>query len=160
MNTPACPPRAGCPRFLGPMLLLATAGATAATTATAPAARFPLDAGAYTVRSTLVMPHLEEMRRIVDEARHCVGVGEIERLFPVLRQPALRGCRLGHGTTRHAEFVYLLVCESARVASGTATVRHEGDRVIGTLEVKMGGKNMTFAQRVEARRQGRCADGE
>lgn len=137
----------------GLLLIIAISGASRAE----PAARFPLAAGEYALRATLVMPHLEEMRRIVTQERRCIGEDAAESLFPVLRQPALRGCRLGHGHARQTAFDYLLVCESARVASGTASLRHEAAQVIGMLEVKMGGKNMTFSQRVEARRQGDCA---
>lgn len=41
-------------------------------------------------------------------------------------------------------------------ASGAASLEGAPERVTGILEVKMGGKNMTFAQRVEAVRRGEC----
>lgn len=113
--------------------------------------------GRYDLAVQMVMPHLDEMRRIVTHAQRCVTSATPEVLFPVLEQPALGGCALGY--PRHApdHSDYVLVCASARVASGTATLTRQGDGVFGLLTVKMGGKNMTFSQRVEAHRVGACA---
>ena len=107
------------------------------------------------------MPHLDEMRRQVAQHTRCVRDDAPDGLFPVLEQHALRGCRLDYpksvvtadGTRRD----YVLVCASARVASGTASLEADGEVLVGTLAVKMGGKNMTFSQRVEARRGAPCA---
>jgi hypothetical protein len=40
--------------------------------------------------------------------------------------------------------------------TGTAQLHADADRVKGVLQIKMGGKNMTFSQRIEAKRQGDC----
>ncbi len=51
---------------------------------------------------------------------------------------------------------YVLSCASARVASGTASIESAGQKRVGMLAVKMGGKNMTFSQRIEAQRGALC----
>lgn len=112
---------------------------------------FPLVAGRYAIRSNMVMPHLEEMRRITTDENRCVARDAATALFPVLRQPALRGCTFGFGAARPAGFQYVLVCASARVASGTVELSRQGDTINGSLIVKMGGKNMTFSQSIRAR---------
>lgn len=121
----------------------------------APAESFALQAGNYDIAAQMVMPHMDEMRRIVTREQRCVGSDPVA-LFPVLRQPALGGCSLGYGVRDSDSFRYVLVCETARVATGTARLSNAGDRIVGTLEVKMGGKNMTFSQHVEAVPAGGC----
>jgi hypothetical protein len=122
--------------------------------------RLALAGGRYDISAQMLMPHLEEMRRIRTREARCIAPGDAAALFPVLRQPALRGCAFAHGERGPAGFEYLLVCESARVASGRAQFEQRSDRIIGVMDVKMGGKNMTFTQRIEARRDGDCDDGD
>lgn len=136
-------------------VLLAPALLACATTTLA-ATEFPLVGGAYTIRSNMVMPHLEEMRRITAEETGCLRQDNPLALFPVMRQPALHGCTFRFGEAHDASFQYVLVCETARVATGTAELSHRGDTVVGNLAVKMGGKNMTFSQSVRAQRTGDC----
>lgn len=123
-----------------------------------PADEFELAPGSYDISARMSMPHLDEMRRIVTQERRCVSDGKPQALFPVLRQPALRGCNFGYGAAEGLEFEYLLVCQSARVASGKVRLTRDHDSIVGRLEVKMGGKNMTFAQRIEATRRADCAE--
>jgi len=122
-------------------------------------ADFALPPGRYDVTAQMYMPHLEEMRRIVTHEQYCLRDGDPSGLFPVMYQPALRGCRLDHGEQTPRVFEYVLVCETALGATGHARFKHDRGRVIGTIDVKMGGKNMTFSQRIEARASGDC-DGE
>jgi hypothetical protein len=119
-------------------------------------AGFALPPGRYDVTAQMYMPHLEEMRRIVTHEQYCLRDGDPGGLFPVLRQPALRGCRLDRGEQTPEVFVYVLVCEATLGATGHARFKHDRGRVIGTIDVKMGGKNMTFSQRIEARASGGC----
>ncbi len=125
------------------------------TTATT-AREFTLPAGEYAIRSNMLMPHLDAMRRIVAEESRCLTEDDSRALFPVMRQPALHGCTFGFGASQGEAFQYVLVCQTARVATGTSELTHQGSTIVGNLVVKMGGKNMTFAQRVEAVRTGDC----
>jgi len=116
-----------------------------------------LPAGAYTLAAQTLMPHLDEMRWIVRREERCYdGSDALPTLFPVMRQPALTGCNLGSGARDGERLRYVLVCASERVATGSAEILPTAKGVVGTLEVRMGGKNMTFSQRVEATRHGDC----
>ena len=119
-----------------------------------------LIAGRYDVTAQMIMPHLDEMRRSVTHEHYCLRDADPAALFPVLRQHALRGCKFSYEKETNAGVEYVLVCETARVATGTARLNRDGARVRGGIDVKMGGKNMTFSQRIEAARQGDCAAAE
>lgn len=112
----------------------------------------PFPPGQYEITWQTVMPHLDEMRRISDRETRCLR-GDPSELFPVLRQPALRGCTLGTSAAGR----YRLACTSDRVASGNATLSGDTSTLRGALTVKMGGKNMTFSQHVTATRRGSCS---
>jgi hypothetical protein len=109
------------------------------------------ESGVYDITARTEMPHLEEnLRYATTRERRCLRVDDVASLFPVLHHPSLEGCRV---------VGELLVCSSREVATGTVRMEHAPGRVSGVLEVKMGGKNMTFAQRVEAIRRGACEPG-
>ncbi|MGE3773122.1 MAG: hypothetical protein AB7I32_09370 [Gammaproteobacteria bacterium] len=110
-----------------------------------------LPAGEYALAAQMQMPHLEEMRRTVDRHTRCLGDEDLLGFFPVMAQPALRGCSFGFPQERADGRRYVLVCQSARVATGTAELVRTRAGLVGQLRIKMGGKNMTFAQRVEGR---------
>ncbi|MGE0858017.1 MAG: DUF3617 domain-containing protein [Gammaproteobacteria bacterium] len=113
--------------------------------------------GQYQLAVQLLMPNLEEMREITVRDERCLSAGEASGLFPVMRQPALHGCRLVEPRRGADGIDYVLQCQSARVATGSARVTVESDgALLGQLQVKMGGKNMTFSQHSIARRTGDC----
>ncbi|MGR8919989.1 MAG: hypothetical protein ACU85V_10230 [Gammaproteobacteria bacterium] len=119
-----------------------------------------LPAGRYAIESYMLMPHLEQMRRMKASREACVAAGEARALFDVLAQPAMTGCVLvpdGDGPRdAGAEDVLLrLECAGTNGASGGARLR-PGRVLKATLSVTMGGKNMTFSQHVNARRIGAC----
>lgn len=113
---------------------------------------------AYDITVRTDMPNLEEsLRYATTRERRCLGAHELASVFPVLQHPSLEGCKLAE-EGRHGDTIrYRLVCASPEVATGAASLDGGPDRVAGILEVKMGGKNMTFAQRIEAVRRGECA---
>jgi hypothetical protein len=113
--------------------------------------------GNYTVTARPILPHLDAMRRIATTAERRIETGTAAARSPVLDQPALRGCALGRETRRGHSADYVLECRSARVAAGTAQVTVTPVGVTATLDVEMGGKNMTLRQRVDARRLGPCS---
>jgi hypothetical protein len=112
---------------------------------------------AYDITARTEMPHLEEnLRYATTRVRRCLHAHELASVFPVLQHPSLEGCKLAEESRRGDAIRYLLVCASPQVATGAASLEGGPDRVAGILEVKMGGKNMRFAQRVEAVRRGDC----
>ena len=103
------------------------------------------------------MPNLEEnLRYATTREQRCLQLDEFASLFPILRHPSLAGCRLDDERRRGSSARYRLACASPQVASGAARLDAAGERIVGILEVKMGGKNMTFSQRIEAVRQRDC----
>ena len=131
-------------------LLLCTA-AWAAGDAVAP--------GTYEITARTAMPHLEEnLRYATTRERRCLrGPAELASLFPILQHQSLDGCTLGAATRSGATLNYVLSCASPQVATGAARLDTAPARITGTLEIKMGGKNMTFSEHVDAVRQGDCS---
>ena len=116
-----------------------------------------VEAGTYEITAEIAMPHLEENLRYATTREHrCLRGDELSSVFPILRHQSLEGCKLGDESQRGNTIRYLLVCASPQVATGVARLDAGPGRVAGVLEIKMGGKNMTFAQRIEAVRQGEC----
>jgi hypothetical protein len=114
-------------------------------------------AGTYEITVQTVMPHLEEnLRYATTRERCCLRSHELPSVFPVLHHPSLQGCKLGNERRRGDTIRYLLGCESPQVATGIARLNIGPSRIVGVLEITMGGKNMTFSQRIEAARQGEC----
>ncbi len=113
--------------------------------------------GTYDITAQTVMPHLEEnLRYATTRERRCLRSHDLPSVFPILRHQSLEGCELGDAS-RHGDTIrYLLVCKNPHVATGAARLDAGPGRITGILEVKMGGKNMTFSQRVDAARQGNC----
>jgi hypothetical protein len=113
--------------------------------------------GTYDITAQTVMPHLEEnLRYATTRERRCLRSQDLPSVFPILRHQSFEGCELGDAS-RHGDTIrYLLVCKNPQVATGTARLDAGPGRITGLLEIKMGGKNMTFSQRVEAARQGEC----
>ncbi len=116
-----------------------------------------VQSGAYAIVVQTVMPHLEEnLRYATTRARRCLGRDTLASVFPILQHPSLDGCRLGDVKEDGGRLRALLVCENPQVATGSAWWDASADRIAGVLEIKMGGKNMTFSQRVAATREGGC----
>jgi hypothetical protein len=111
----------------------------------------------YELTTETGMPHLEEnLRYTITRVRRCLMHQSLATAFPILAHPALEGCRL-EGEARRDEIVsYVLVCDGGHGTRGTAHWRLGARESHGTLEVRLGGKNMTFYQRVTAASLGRC----
>lgn len=114
--------------------------------------------GMYEVTTETGMPHLEEnLRYSTTHERHCVTEPEaLATAFPVLRHVSLKGCRLGNETRQGDTVSYVLACAGGHGTTGDATWELGEHEMIGTLHVKLGGKNMTFYQRVTAVAVGQC----
>jgi hypothetical protein len=102
------------------------------------------------------MPNLENnLRYLTTHEKRCLTTAELHRFFPVLDHPALAGCHLGVAVPREVSVVYPLVCE-AHGTTGQAIWETNVGRSVGTLNIKLGGMNMTFFQRVTASDRGGC----
>jgi hypothetical protein len=106
------------------------------------------------------MPNLEQAIRYATEREtRCLGRRDLASAFPILRHDALRGCRLDEKSRDRNGVSYVLVCDGGSGTTGAAHWEIERDRLAGRLDVKLGGKNMTFSQRITAGRRGPCAVG-
>ncbi|MBS0421813.1 MAG: DUF3617 family protein [Proteobacteria bacterium] len=114
----------------------------------------------YEVTTETGMPHLEEnLRYTTTREKVCLTHQSLTTAFPVLNYPALQGCRL-QDELRQADIVsYTLVCAGGHGTTGQAVWHMEAKRITGTLNIKLGGKNMTFYQRVTAVSLGECPAG-
>jgi hypothetical protein len=132
---------------------LMLASTTAALAADAPAI-VEMPPGRWTLTTQTLLPHLEEaLRYATTRDERCLDAPAADALFPVLRHEALAGCTLV--ATGEAN-VFALRCRNAQAASGRATVDVAQAALTAVLELKMGGKNMTLAQRVTGTRVSHC----
>jgi hypothetical protein len=111
----------------------------------------------YQVTTETGMPHLEEnLRYATTRERRCLAHQDLATAFPVLHHVALADCRLDHEARQDETISYVLACEGGHGTTGEARWRLGPEMVEGLLQVKLGGKNMTFYQRVTATPLGDC----
>lgn len=111
----------------------------------------------YEITIETGMPHLEEnLRYAITRERRCLVQQELSSAFPILSHPALKGCKLDRESRQGDSVSYVLVCEDEYGATGRATWQDRRNLISGTLDFKLGGKNMTFYQRVTARALASC----
>lgn len=98
------------------------------------------------------MPHLEEnLRYAITREQRCLGKEELASAFPILSHASLADCHLRQESRHGDSLSYRLVCDGGHGTTGSASW-HLGEQSLqGTLHVKLGGKNMTFFQRITAR---------
>ena len=112
----------------------------------------------YQVTTETVMPHLEEnLRYAITHDERCMAQQDLATEFPILSHPALKGCALEHENHHDDVISYDLVCAGGHGTTGNANWELGEHHFTGTLNVKLGGKNMTFSQRITAVPEGVCA---
>ncbi len=106
------------------------------------------------------MPHLEEnLRYTKTTSKKCLTRSELFVTFPILSEAAFNECGLSQQAQSDTHASYRLICPSSTGTTGNAVWRFNASHLAGTLEVKLGGKNMTFHQRATAKRLGECTGG-
>ena len=118
----------------------------------------------FDMKTETGMPHLEEnLRYAVVNERRCIGEADLATAFWMLNDVSLQDCRLERTAVSSAPdgtasdtLSYVLICTGGHGTSGTARWHIENDTLSGTLDVRLGGKNMTFFQRITARAVGDC----
>lgn len=112
----------------------------------------------YEVVTETGMPHLEEnLRYAVTRENRCLTDQDLVSAFPILKHPSLADCKLQHERRDAPVDSYLLVCQGSHGTTGNADWRVSEQLRVGQLNVKLGGKNMTFFQRVTAKPLGQCS---
>jgi hypothetical protein len=111
----------------------------------------------YRLTTETGMPHLEENLRyaILDETR-CLTRADLATVFPVLKHPALEGCALQPQSEDADSVTYVLACTGSHGTTGSAHWTVGAHQLQGILNVRLGGKNMTFYQRITAVAAGPC----
>jgi len=113
--------------------------------------------GEYMVKAQIIMPHLEEsLRYATTNSLQCLSNEDASSLFPVLTHASFANCTL-KGKQPEGEYVQFdLICLNSEAASGLARFVVDEEVFRATLNVKMGGKNMKFSQRINGHRTGDC----
>jgi hypothetical protein len=107
----------------------------------------------YMLTTEVSMPHLEDnLRYAITHETRCLTRDELLTAFSVLQHPSLSGCALRPS----GETTYDLVCRPGSGTTGEAHWDVEPGHLYGTLHVRLGGKNMTFSQRITAVPLARC----
>jgi hypothetical protein len=111
----------------------------------------------YDITTETGMPHLEEnLRYAITREERCLSEEHLFVRFPILNHVALKDCKLSPERRNAQTALYLLTCDGGHGTTGTAVWRLGAEHLSGRLDVKLGGKNMTFYQRVTARPLGAC----
>lgn len=128
----------------------------------APLATLSLAAGPtaprlFEMHTRTAMPNLDEpLRYATVTEQRCLDPGDLADTFWMLHNVALQDCKLVKTEQSADAAHYALVCSGGHGTSGAAQWELAGDAISGTLEVKLGAKNMTFYQRITARALGEC----
>ena len=112
----------------------------------------------YEVTTETGMPHLEENLRYATRIeRRCMNPRELTNAFWMLGDVSLQDCELVE-VDEAAEDIsqYRLKCSGGHGTIGSARWDFGSSTISGTLMVRLGGKNMTFYQRITARPLGKC----
>jgi hypothetical protein len=105
----------------------------------------------YELTTETGMPHLEEsLRYAVRREMRCLDPHDLSAVFWMLDDVSLQDCRLVKAAQARDSAHYDLLCTGGHGTSGVARWDIEPRQLRGTLDVKLGGKNMTFYQRVVA----------
>ena len=111
----------------------------------------------YDVRTETGMPNLEEnLRYAVVTAKRCLNTQDLSRVFWMLDDVSLQDCKLIKTTESADRADYSLQCSGGHGTTGNARWQLGPGTIAGTLDVRLGGKNMTFFQRITARPVGAC----
>ncbi len=105
----------------------------------------------YEVVTETDMPHLEEnLRYATRRERRCIDRHDLSAAFWMLGHASLQDCRLVKTGQDAGSASYRLQCNGGHGTTGDAHWQFDADRMTGTLRVRLGGKNMTFHQRITA----------
>jgi len=104
------------------------------------------------------MPHLEENLRYATRVeRRCMDPQQLTTAFWMLGDVSLEDCHLVKLTEEPEGIsLYELKCYGGHGTTGRAQWQFSPGTISGTLVVRVGGKNMTFYQRITGQPLGKC----
>ena len=125
--------------------------------ATIQAAQEPLPRSLYQMSTRTGMPNLaENLRYAVVREQRCLGLSELATAFWMLQDVSLQDCVLALKHTTPDKSFYTLKCSGGHGTTGNAVWQREADQLTGTMNVRLGAKNMTFYQRIVATKLRPC----
>ena len=111
----------------------------------------------YEVVTETGMPHLEENLRYATRVeRRCTDLQELMTSFWMLGHVSLQDCELVEASEDPEGALFQLKCSGGHGTTGSARWQFSPSGASGTLQVRLGGKNMTFYQRITAKPLGKC----
>ncbi|MFZ2652937.1 MAG: hypothetical protein WA210_22785 [Burkholderiaceae bacterium] len=116
----------------------------------------------YEMSTRTGMPHLEEnLRYAVVTQQRCLSPHDLSSVFWMLDEVSLQDCRLievvdDKRLDPQTTALYKLRCTGGHGTSGEAQWELAAQQLTGVLNVRLGGKNMTFYQRITAKPIGDC----
>ena len=112
----------------------------------------------YEVTTETGMPHLEENLRYATRIeRSCTNARQLTTAFWMLQDVSLQDCELVEQNQEAQDIkLYRLKCSGGHGTTGSARWDFSSSTVSGVLTVRLGGKNMTFYQRITAKPLGKC----
>ena len=111
----------------------------------------------YRVTTETGMPHLEDnLRYATRTEQRCLDLRDLSAAFWMLNDVSLQDCKLVKGSESADAAGYVLECKGGHGTTGNAQWQLGPGAIAGTLNVRLGGKNMTFYQRITARPLGAC----
>ncbi|MBS0450029.1 MAG: DUF3617 family protein [Proteobacteria bacterium] len=111
----------------------------------------------YDLTIEIGMPHLDEnLRYATTRELRCLNTKDLARAFPILSDVSLQDCSLALSEQRSDSAAYTLQCTGGHGTTGSANWKFDGPTIAGTMNVRLGGKNMTFHQRISGRMVGPC----
>jgi hypothetical protein len=112
----------------------------------------------YEMTTATGMPNLEEnLRYAVVTEQKCLSMDDLSSAFWMLKDVSLQDCSLVKANEEEKNApLYLLKCIGGHGTTGAARWQLGPDVIAGTLNVRLGGKNMTFYQRITAKPLGAC----
>lgn len=111
----------------------------------------------YQMSTHTGMPHLDEnLRYAVATEQRCLDLNDLSTAFWMLDDVSLRDCKLAKLNQSPTHASYVLQCSAGHGTSGDAAWEFTPQQLTGVMNVRLGGKNMTFYQRITARPVGDC----
>lgn len=117
----------------------------------------PAPSRLYEMSTETGMPHLEtNLRYAVVTKKRCLSTHDLSGAFWMLNDVSLQDCTLVKAVQDTDSAAYVLQCSGGHGTTGEARWQFEPNGIAGTLNVRLGGKNMTFFQRITAKPIGEC----
>src|SRR5882762_3218259 len=107
------------------------------------------DAASTGVLTRLHQPAVLQ-RGVPYHPHRCIDLQDRSAALWMLGHASLQDCRLVKTGQDAGSASYRLQCDGGHGTTGDAHWQFDADRMTGTLRVRLGGKNMTFHQRITA----------